>query len=246
MPTRLIEQFDEQKLIALNHLIFDKQDGHWAQDDFYLHFSSGTCFAYYEEENPEQLLGYVFLRHYPTYSYVSNLGIKKKEEWENISKELMKMVILTEIEQTKKRAFSIKLQVRTENVQLLNFYHSLGFVENLHIEGWTHMEASSLPKMFQGVSLTAPSLRFNPSPKHQGFRLTLNHFFSFNVLVSLISLTLGGAFIAIGIICAVYPLVGLGVGVCAWSLAAFTSHMFFAGREKNRLEHPLDYSPAWI
>ena len=149
MPIRLIKESDEEQILALDYLIFGNIDGGWTHEDFITYFSPGTCFAYYDEEKPDEIMGYIFSKPYSMRSHVSNIGVKKEYEGHGIGKELMKAAMLKEEEQAKKRPFSIRLQVRTDNQRALNFYQNLGYIEYNRTAGWIHMEAKTLPPQFK-------------------------------------------------------------------------------------------------
>lgn len=284
MPIRLIEQSDKQKILELDQHIFGKIDGGWRSKDFMHYFHQGTCFLYYEEHNPEEILGYIFSRPTSSHSFVSNIGVKKEYEGRGIGKKLMKMAMLKEEEQAKKRPFSMRLQVRENNLRALGFYHHLGYVETSRSSGLIQMEAKELPQLFKEKEKPAsetpappkksrnssatssfshkpktkadkpntppkpenPPLNQSNQPLYQR-RSEKNNFFSFQVLASITGIALGGAFIAIGIICSIHALIGIGVGVCFCGLAGLSSYLFFSSKERNRKrDHPLEYAPSVI
>jgi ribosomal protein S18 acetylase RimI-like enzyme len=271
MPIRLIELSDKQKILALDQLIFGEFDGGWKDKDFDHYFNYGTCFAYYEEDKPDEILGYVFSRPTSTHSHISNIGVKKECEGKGIGKALMKISMLKEEELAKKRPFSMKLQVSVDNERALNFYQNLGYVEISRSAKWIQMEAKALPQLFKEKQSNPSATSEKPKNKstkpssHPASNGTKedhsdkpdanppspapwkrpkpnserNHFFSFQVLVSFTSIALGGTIIAIGIICSIYPLVGIGAGLCFCGLAGVASNLFFSSKGKNNIEHPL-------
>lgn len=151
---RPLKKSDKDQILALDKIIFGTMDDGWTSDDFDYFFNGDLCFVSYEEGNPEKINGYIFANQNLNCTYISNIGVVKEFQGMGIGKELMKMVMLKELEHPAERSYSTKLQVLSTNQRALTFYQRLGFQVTSFEEPWVQMEATTLPGLFHDVSLS--------------------------------------------------------------------------------------------
>lgn len=147
MPTRLMTTSDKNKILALDEAIFGSIDGGWKGDDFDYYYSPDSCYVYYEEEQPDEPIGYIFGRQQQHATRISNFAVKKEHEGRGIGKELMKLVMLKELDRAADNSFSVTLQVAVGNERALRFYENLGYGRKYQHDGWIEMEATEFPEL---------------------------------------------------------------------------------------------------
>lgn len=236
MPIRLLTKTDKEQILALDKSIFGEIDGGWTSRDFNAYFSPGSCYVFHEEGDANQVIGYIFASQYNSHTYISNIGIQKEYEGQGIGKELMKMVMLNEFEDSKKRPFSVKLQVREDNERALNFYQRLGFVENYRGNSWIQMESKTLPKQFR-IQTPAPIIDMKPKRSEEYESPTSIYSFSFQLLASLGTAAVGLALLVAGLIVGAFPVAAIGAGLfVVGTVGVLHSSGFFSRKYPPRNE----------
>jgi ribosomal protein S18 acetylase RimI-like enzyme len=243
MPIRLLTKADKEPILTLDKSIFGEIDGGWSSEDFDAYFSPERCYVFHQEENANQIIGYIFSRESKHNTYISNIGVDKEYEGQGIGKELMKKVMLNEYERSKKRPYSVKLQVRDDNDRALNFYQRLGFVENSRGNSWIHMEAKALAKQFDNTIntlTTDPIIDVKPQKIEEPESSNSSYSFSFQFLLSLGTATAGLALLIAGLIVGALPLAAVGAGLLVvGTVGALHSSGFFSKKPPPQDEEEL-------
>ncbi len=237
MPIREITSADKAAILALDREIFAGVDGGWGENDFNHYFSPHHCFAFYPDNNPDVIVGFIFTRPLGNCTHISNIGVKKEYEGKGIGKELMKTAMLLEYEASKTRPYGIALQVLATNERAIHFYQRFGYQETSRSEKWVQMKAQALPRQFYPYV----SLRVPPPPKPSPVASVIldkvpmsatkstNYSFSWQVVLGLGTSTVGLAAMAVGLLLAMNIATGIGGGLLVLGVAGILySQGFFA------------------
>ncbi len=153
MPIRHLTVADKDQILELDQIIFNSIDLHggWSSNDFNHFFNEEWCYAFYDEQQPEKILGYIFVRQEGDHIYISNLGVDPRVKKRGIGTELMKTILLQEQELSKKRTrpFSVQLDVDINNKPAIRFYMKFGFQMVSRGDHGFKMSISQLPKQFK-------------------------------------------------------------------------------------------------
>ncbi|KTD43405.1 GNAT family N-acetyltransferase [Legionella quateirensis] len=157
MPIRQLNETDKMQVLEIDRTVFGASDGGWTSDDFDHFFNPGSCFIFYEEEKPDEIIGYIFSGQSNHGTYISNIAVKNGYEGRGIGRELMKVVMLKEAGRSENKTFSTTLQVRADNERAKNFYERLGYKVTSSNGTWLQMQATALPALFLEAQKPAPS-----------------------------------------------------------------------------------------